>query len=209
MLPLMEEFYTIQGEGFHTGTAAYFRTGAGCFWPSMAAPIYVQGRSSTIVCRLQHDVEEGHAAFHNSWARVQGNMAHQQLQLHMRQPLASHTGGSPFVWSFIPQNRGICQGWLQHYIPFSNFQSQSGVRFQVRSSCYCTKGHGFHTALQLCNEGGSDSFAFVIHNAGLDARGRPGGGLGYAGMQGTLAVEFDIANSDLNPFLDDYEDDDE
>ena len=24
MLPLMEEFYTIQGEGFHTGTAAYF-----------------------------------------------------------------------------------------------------------------------------------------------------------------------------------------
>ena len=24
MLPLMEEFYTIQGEGYHTGTAAYF-----------------------------------------------------------------------------------------------------------------------------------------------------------------------------------------
>ena len=24
LLPLMEEFYTIQGEGFHTGTAAYF-----------------------------------------------------------------------------------------------------------------------------------------------------------------------------------------
>ena len=24
MLPLMEEFYTIQGEGFHKGTAAYF-----------------------------------------------------------------------------------------------------------------------------------------------------------------------------------------
>jgi len=23
MLPLMEEFYTIQGEGYHTGTAAY------------------------------------------------------------------------------------------------------------------------------------------------------------------------------------------
>jgi organic radical activating enzyme len=35
MLPLMEEFYTIQGEGFH-GTAAYFvRIGGcdvGCHW---------------------------------------------------------------------------------------------------------------------------------------------------------------------------------
>lgn len=36
MLPLMEEFHTIQGEGFHTGTAAYFiRIGGcdvGCHW---------------------------------------------------------------------------------------------------------------------------------------------------------------------------------
>lgn len=36
MLPLMEEFYTIQGEGHHTGTAAYFiRVGGcdvGCHW---------------------------------------------------------------------------------------------------------------------------------------------------------------------------------
>ncbi|MGV6844741.1 MAG: 7-carboxy-7-deazaguanine synthase QueE [Lutibacter sp.] len=36
MLPIMEEFYTIQGEGFHTGKAAYFiRVGGcdvGCHW---------------------------------------------------------------------------------------------------------------------------------------------------------------------------------
>ncbi|MCL4155362.1 UNVERIFIED_CONTAM: hypothetical protein GTU68_064257 [Idotea baltica] len=36
ILPLMEEFYTIQGEGYHTGTAAYFiRVGGcdvGCHW---------------------------------------------------------------------------------------------------------------------------------------------------------------------------------
>lgn len=35
-LPLMEEFYTIQGEGYHTGTSAYFiRVGGcdvGCHW---------------------------------------------------------------------------------------------------------------------------------------------------------------------------------
>ena len=30
MLPLMEEFYTIQGEGFHKGTAAYFIRIGGC-----------------------------------------------------------------------------------------------------------------------------------------------------------------------------------
>ena len=36
LLPVMEEFYTIQGEGFHKGTAAYFiRVGGcdvGCHW---------------------------------------------------------------------------------------------------------------------------------------------------------------------------------
>jgi 7-carboxy-7-deazaguanine synthase len=36
LLPLMEEFYTLQGEGFHTGQAAYFvRIGGcdvGCHW---------------------------------------------------------------------------------------------------------------------------------------------------------------------------------
>jgi len=36
LLPLMEEFYTIQGEGYHTGKAAYFiRLGGcdvGCHW---------------------------------------------------------------------------------------------------------------------------------------------------------------------------------
>ena len=35
-IPLVEEFYTIQGEGFHTGKAAYFiRVGGcdvGCSW---------------------------------------------------------------------------------------------------------------------------------------------------------------------------------
>jgi organic radical activating enzyme len=30
MLPLMEEFYTIQGEGYHKGTAAYFARIGGC-----------------------------------------------------------------------------------------------------------------------------------------------------------------------------------
>ncbi len=49
-LPVMEAFYTIQGEGFHQGRAAYFiRLGGcdvGCFWcdvnESWAASLHPQ-----------------------------------------------------------------------------------------------------------------------------------------------------------------------
>lgn len=55
LLPLVEEFYTLQGEGFHTGRAAYFiRIGGcdvGCSWcdakftwnPKMFPPLPVDG----------------------------------------------------------------------------------------------------------------------------------------------------------------------
>lgn len=57
MLPLMEEFYTIQGEGFHTGKAAYFvRIGGcdvGCHWcdvkESWDANLHPPTLSTTIV----------------------------------------------------------------------------------------------------------------------------------------------------------------
>jgi organic radical activating enzyme len=57
MLPLMEEFYTIQGEGFHTGTAAYFiRIGGcdvGCHWcdvkESWNAELHPATASDTII----------------------------------------------------------------------------------------------------------------------------------------------------------------
>ena len=57
MLPLMEEFYTIQGEGYHTGKAAYFiRVGGcdvGCHWcdvkESWNAEIHPPTHVNTIV----------------------------------------------------------------------------------------------------------------------------------------------------------------
>ena len=57
MLPLMEEFYTIQGEGFHTGKAAYFiRIGGcdvGCHWcdvkESWNAKLHPPTKTDTIV----------------------------------------------------------------------------------------------------------------------------------------------------------------
>ncbi len=57
MLPLMEAFYTIQGEGYHTGTAAYFiRVGGcdvGCHWcdvkESWNADLHPPTEAKTIV----------------------------------------------------------------------------------------------------------------------------------------------------------------
>ena len=57
MLPLMEEFYTIQGEGYHTGPAAYFiRIGGcdvGCHWcdvkESWNAELHPPTETKTIV----------------------------------------------------------------------------------------------------------------------------------------------------------------
>jgi organic radical activating enzyme len=57
LLPLMEEFYTIQGEGYHKGTAAYFiRIGGcdvGCHWcdvkESWNAELHPPTKTSKIV----------------------------------------------------------------------------------------------------------------------------------------------------------------
>jgi 7-carboxy-7-deazaguanine synthase len=56
LLPLMEEFYTIQGEGFHTGTAAYFiRVGGcdvGCHWCDVKESWNAQSHPPTEVLKI-------------------------------------------------------------------------------------------------------------------------------------------------------------
>jgi 7-carboxy-7-deazaguanine synthase len=56
ILPLMEEFYTIQGEGFHTGTAAYFiRVGGcdvGCHWCDVKESWNAQSHPPTEVSKI-------------------------------------------------------------------------------------------------------------------------------------------------------------
>ena len=62
MLPLMEAFYTIQGEGFHKGTAAYFvRIGGcdvGCHWcdvkESWNADLHPPTSSNSIVNNVKN-----------------------------------------------------------------------------------------------------------------------------------------------------------
>jgi hypothetical protein len=49
---------------------------------------------------------------------------------------------------------------------------------------------------------GGDGFAFVIQNEGPKAMGNPGGGMGYAGIANSLAVEFDTwDNNESGHFL--------
>jgi peptide-N4-(N-acetyl-beta-glucosaminyl)asparagine amidase len=71
--------------------------------------------------------------------------------------------------------------------------------FQVGSAWLPKKvkvGDGFITGFRFRMDGqfgtgGADGFAFVIQNAGLDALGAFGDGIGYHGIPSSLAVEFD------------------
>lgn len=67
-------------------------------------------------------------------------------------------------------------------------------------STRCGGGHGAHTR---CRSRGGDGFAFVVQEDRFDALGNGGGGLGYDGVNNSLAVEFDTF---YNPeLLDVYE----
>ncbi|OYQ39548.1 7-carboxy-7-deazaguanine synthase QueE [Flavobacterium cyanobacteriorum] len=81
LLPLMEEFYTIQGEGFHTGTAAYFiRVGGcdvGCHWCDVKESWNAELHPPTAI-----DAIAGNAARFSKTVVV--------------------TGGEPLMWDMAP-----------------------------------------------------------------------------------------------------------
>ena len=72
MLPLMEAFYTIQGEGYHKGTAAYFiRIGGcdvGCHWcdvkESWNAKLHPPTATMTIV---ENAIKYSQVVVRNRW----------------------------------------------------------------------------------------------------------------------------------------------
>ncbi|SFJ61566.1 7-carboxy-7-deazaguanine synthase QueE [Myroides guanonis] len=86
ILPLMEEFYTIQGEGFHTGTAAYFiRLGGcdvGCHWCDVKESWEV----------LKHPL--------TSIDTIVGNASE-------KANLAVITGGEPLMWNLEPLTKAL------------------------------------------------------------------------------------------------------
>ena len=106
MLPLMEEFYTIQGEGYHTGKAAYFiRVGGcdvGCHWcdvkESWNAEIHPPTHVNTIV---------NHAKKYSDTVVI--------------------TGGEPLMWSMNYLTSELKNHGIKTHIETSGAYSFSGV----------------------------------------------------------------------------------
>ncbi|SFC81400.1 7-carboxy-7-deazaguanine synthase QueE [Algibacter pectinivorans] len=106
MLPLMEEFYTIQGEGFHKGTAAYFvRIGGcdvGCHWcdvkESWNANLHPPTETTKIVAA---------AKSYSSTIVV--------------------TGGEPLTWDMTPLTTQLKAEGLQTHIETSGAYKLTGI----------------------------------------------------------------------------------
>ena len=105
MLPLMEEFYTIQGEGFHKGTAAYFiRVGGcdvGCHWCDVKESWNAATHPPT---DIQQIVEN--AAKHSN--TIVG------------------TGGEPLTWNMEPLTMALKRKNLQTHIETSGAYPLTG-----------------------------------------------------------------------------------
>jgi 7-carboxy-7-deazaguanine synthase len=105
MLPLMEEFYTIQGEGYHTGRAAYFiRVGGcdvGCHWCDVKESWAPEKHPPTGV---DHIV--ANAAKYSKTIVV--------------------TGGEPLTWNMEPLTTGLKNAGLDIHIETSGAYPLTG-----------------------------------------------------------------------------------
>ncbi len=106
MLPLMEEFYTIQGEGFHTGTAAYFiRVGGcdvGCHWCDVKESWNAELHPPTHV-----DVIVDHAKLYADTVVI--------------------TGGEPLTWDMTTLTQKLKSNALKVHIETSGAYPVSGT----------------------------------------------------------------------------------
>jgi len=106
MLPLMEEFYTIQGEGFHKGTAAFFiRVGGcdvGCHWCDVKESWNAETHPPTAIT---HIVEN--AAKYSDTIVV--------------------TGGEPLMWNMLPLTEALKGKNLKTHIETSGAYELTGV----------------------------------------------------------------------------------
>lgn len=106
MLPLMEAFYTIQGEGFHSGKSAYFlRIGGcdvGCHWCDVKESWDAALHPPTHI----HEMQEAIVPFSAETVVV--------------------TGGEPLMWNMQPLTDLLHQKGLQVHIETSGAYPLSG-----------------------------------------------------------------------------------
>ena len=105
LLPLMEEFYTIQGEGFHTGTPAYFIRIGGC----------------DVGCHWCDVKESWDAAIHPPTAAdaIAENAAKYSDTIVV-------TGGEPLMWDMEPLTRKLKDKGLKVHIETSGAYPLTG-----------------------------------------------------------------------------------
>jgi organic radical activating enzyme len=106
LLPLMEEFYTIQGEGYHKGTAAYFiRIGGcdvGCHWCDVKESWLAELHPATETSKIVEN------AFKYSKTIVV-------------------TGGEPLTWNMTELTTQLKQKGLQVHIETSGAYPLTGI----------------------------------------------------------------------------------
>ena len=106
MLPLMEEFYTIQGEGYHTGTAAYFiRIGGcdvGCHWCDVKESWNAELHPPTNILQIVENAKK--------YAQT-----------------IVVTGGEPLMWNMLPLTQHLKNQNLQVHIETSGAYQLSGI----------------------------------------------------------------------------------
>lgn len=105
MLPLMEAFYTIQGEGYHKGTAAYFiRVGGcdvGCHWCDVKESWNAETHPPTAISKI---IEE--AIRYSDTVVV--------------------TGGEPLTWDMGPLTKALREKGLKIHIETSGAYRLTG-----------------------------------------------------------------------------------
>ncbi|MBS3739070.1 7-carboxy-7-deazaguanine synthase QueE [Mesohalobacter halotolerans] len=105
-LPLMEAFYTIQGEGHHTGTAAYFiRVGGcdvGCHWCDVKESWNPKTHPPTAIEKI---VKEAH----------------------QYSDTIVITGGEPLTWDMHPLTSALKQKGMRIHIETSGAYPMTGV----------------------------------------------------------------------------------
>ena len=106
MLPLMEEFYTIQGEGFYKGTAAYFvRIGGcdvGCHWCDVKESWNADTHPPTDIKQIV-----ANAANYSNTIVV--------------------TGGEPLMWNMAPLTSALKNKGLNLHIETSGAYELTGI----------------------------------------------------------------------------------
>ncbi len=105
LLPLMEAFYTIQGEGYHKGTAAYFiRVGGcdvGCHWCDVKESWDANIHPPTAVSEIVSEAKK-----HSDTIVV--------------------TGGEPLMWNMNPLTRQLKAKGLKTHIETSGAYTLTG-----------------------------------------------------------------------------------